>query len=120
MVGVTYCKPCKAFSGKYKDFAERFSNARFLKIFGNENKDMTRLARDMLKVKSTPSFYILRDKEVVHFHSGANAGKFEKAMLDNSREGDEGYGSEPLFAEELQKAVKKDAEKAAAEAKKAA
>ena len=48
LVGVTYCKPCKAFSKKYGDFAERFSDARF-KVFGNENKDMTTLCRDELK-----------------------------------------------------------------------
>jgi Ca2+-binding EF-hand superfamily protein len=38
MVGVTYCKPCKAFTRKYADFAERFNGARFIKVFGNENK----------------------------------------------------------------------------------
>mmetsp|Transcript_8087 Transcript_8087/g.36296 ORF Transcript_8087/g.36296 Transcript_8087/m.36296 type:complete len:826 (-) Transcript_8087:111-2588(-) len=65
MVGVTYCKPCKAFSKKYQDFADRFNGARFIKVFGNENKDMTVLCRDELKVKSTPTFYFFRNKEQV-------------------------------------------------------
>ena len=87
MVGVTYCKPCKAFSKKYGDFAERFSDARFIKVFGNENKDMTTLC-DELKVKSTPTFYFFRDDEQVHMHTGANAGKFEKFILEEAREGE--------------------------------
>ena len=57
MVGVTYCKPCKAFSKKYGDFAERFSDARFIKVFGNENKDMTVLCRDELRVEEHATFY---------------------------------------------------------------
>ena len=102
MVGVTYCKPCKAFSKKYGDFAERFSDARFIKVFGNENKDMTTLCRDELKVKSTPTFYFFRDDEQVHMHTGANAGKFEKFILEEAREGEPGYGSPRLFEDPVE------------------
>ena len=102
MVGVTYCKPCKAFSKKYQDFAERFNGARFIKVFGNENKDMTVLCRDELKVKSTPTFYFFRNKEQVHMHTGANAGKFEKFILANVREGEPGYGSERQFEDPVE------------------
>jgi len=103
MVGVTYCKPCKAFTKKYADFAERFSAARFIKVFGNENKDMTILCRDELKVKSTPTFYFFRNKDQVHMHTGANAGKFEKNILENVREGEPGYGSARLFEDPVEK-----------------
>ena len=51
-------------------------------------KDMTVLCRDKLKVKSTPTFYFFRNSEQVHMHTGANAGKFEKNMMDNVREGE--------------------------------
>ena len=102
MVGVTYCKPCKAFAKKYQDFAERFNGARFIKVFGNENKDMTVLCRDELKVKSTPTFYFFRNKEQVHMHTGANAGKFEKFILANVREGEPGYGSERQFEDPVE------------------
>ena len=50
MVGVTYCKPCKAFSKSIR-ISPSASTARFIKVFGNENKDMTVLCRDELKVK---------------------------------------------------------------------
>ena len=46
------------------------------------------LCRDKLKVKSTPTFYFFRNSEQVHMHTGANAGKFEKFILDNLREGE--------------------------------
>ena len=45
------------------------------------------LCRDELKVKSTPTFYFFRNKEQVHMHTEANAGKFEKFILANVREG---------------------------------
>ena len=87
---------------KYQDFADRFNGARFIKVFGNENKDMTVLCRDELKVKSTPTFYFFRNKEQVHMHTGANAGKFEKFILANVREGEPGYGSERQFEDPVE------------------
>jgi len=92
MVGVTYCKPCKAFSKKYQDFADRFNGARFIKVFGNENKDMTVLCRDELKVKSTPTFYFFRNKEQVHMHTGANAGSLRSLSSQTSKTGSPGSG----------------------------
>lgn len=109
MVGVTYCKPCKAFTRKYADFAERFNGARFIKVFGNENKDMTVLCRDQLKVKSTPTFYFFRNSEQVHMHTGANAGKFEKFILEEVREGEPGYGSPRMFEDPVEDKDKKKA-----------
>lgn len=111
MVGVTYCKPCKAFTKKYADFAERFNGARFIKVFGNENKDMTMLCRDTLKVKSTPTFYFFRNSEQVHMHTGANAGKFENFVMDNVRAGEPGFGSPRQFEEPVED--KRKAESAA-------
>ena len=102
MVGVTYCKPCKAFTRKYADFADRFNGARFVKVFGNENKDMTVLCRDKLKVKSTPTFYFFRNSEQVHMHTGANAGKFEKFILANVKDGEPGFGSERQFEDPVE------------------
>ena len=113
MVGVTYCKPCKAFTTKYQNFAKRFEGARFLKVFGNENKDMTVLCRDELKVKSTPTFYFFRNTEQVHMHTGANAGKFEKFILENLKPGEPGYGSAREFEDPPVEDPKKGGKKAA-------
>ena len=113
MVGVTYCKPCKAFSKKYGDFADRFSDARFIKVFGNENKDMTTLCRDELKVKSTPTFYFFRENEQVHMHTGANAGKFEKFILEEVKEGEPGFNSARLFEDPVEDPKKDEKKKGA-------
>ena len=113
MVGVTYCKPCKAFTTKYQNFAKRFEGARFLKVFGNENKDMTVLCRDELKVKSTPTFYFFRNTEQVHMHTGANAGKFEKFILENLKPGEPGYGSAREFEDPPVEDPKKGGKKTA-------
>ena len=71
-------------------------------MFGNENKDMTVLCRDELKVKSTPTFYFFRNKEQVHMHTGANAGKFEKFILANVKDGEPGFGSERQFEDPVE------------------
>jgi thioredoxin 1 len=62
-VGFTYCKPCRAFEPTYHKFAKQFKDARFLRINGNDNQEMVRLGRDILKVKSSPSFYLFRNGE---------------------------------------------------------
>ena len=62
----------------YKQFATRFPEARFLRVNGNENADMVHLGRDRLGVRSSPSFYIFRNGEQVHHHTGAKEEKFEE------------------------------------------
>lgn len=78
-------------------------------MFGNENKDMTVLCRDKLKVKSTPTFYFFRNSEQVHMHTGANAGKFEKFIMENCREGEPGYGSPRQFEDPVEDKTKEPA-----------
>mmetsp|Transcript_7196 Transcript_7196/g.18480 ORF Transcript_7196/g.18480 Transcript_7196/m.18480 type:complete len:777 (-) Transcript_7196:244-2574(-) len=96
-VGFTYCKPCRAFEPKYHAFAKRFKDARFLRINGNENQEMVTLGRDILKVRSSPSFYLFRNGEQVFKFTGAKEDKFEDALLQNLRPGEAGYvaGYEP-------------------------
>lgn len=71
-VGFTYCKPCRKFEPTYHAFAERFTDARFLRINGNENSEMVTLGRDILKVRTSPSFYLFRNKEIVYQVSGGS------------------------------------------------
>ena len=86
-------------------------------MFGNENKDMTTLCRDELKVKSTPTFYFFRGDQQVHMHTGANAGKFEKFILEEAREGEPGYGSPRLFEDPVEDPKKDSKDKKEAPAR---
>ena len=62
-VGFTFCKPCKKFEPKYKLFAEHYTDALFLCVYGNENKSCKQLVKHVLSVKATPSFYVFSGGE---------------------------------------------------------
>lgn len=81
-VGMTFCRPCKAFEKKYRGVAEEYQGVRFLRLNANENPSCTTLARDRLGVRSTPSFYFFRGRsnKPVHFHSGANENRLRSAL----------------------------------------
>ena len=81
-VGMTFCRPCKAFERTYKAIAECYTNVRFLRINGNENRSCTAVARDMLGVRSTPAFYFFRkgDETPVASHTGANEARLRAAL----------------------------------------
>lgn len=46
---------------------------RWRRINGNENQEMVTLGRDILKVRSSPSFYLFRNGEQVFKFTGAPA-----------------------------------------------
>ncbi len=92
-VGFTFCRPCKAFEGKYERFAQKYSDMRFVRVNGNENSSTVRLARDRLKVKKTPSFYLFRDEEMLYSWTGANPETFESAICKYSGDSEAGEGS---------------------------
>lgn len=85
-VGFTFCRPCKAFTKKFNQIAEEFPTVRFITVYGNENGSTTVLARDELGVKSTPSFYLFRDSQKVHFHSGAKEERLRNALNRHLRD----------------------------------
>ena len=77
-VGFTSCAPCKKFLPHFEQRALDFrENARFVRIYGNENASTIHLARDRLAVKTTPTFFVFKDGELTHSHSGANVEKFD-------------------------------------------
>lgn len=92
-VGFTFCRPCKAFEGKYERFAQKYSDMRFVRVNGNENSSTVRLARDRLKVKKTPSFYLFRDEEMLYSWTGANPETFESAICKYSGDSEAGEES---------------------------
>jgi len=96
-VGFTFCRPCKAFTKKFNQIAEEFSTVRFITVYGNENGSTTILARDELGVKSTPSFYLFRSGEKLHFHSGAKEERLRNALNRHLRDDEwpAGAGARP-------------------------
>ena len=90
-VGFTSCAPCKKFLPHFEQRALDFrENARFVRIYGNENASTIHLARDRLAVKTTPTFFVFKDGELTHSHSGANVEKFDDAVKEQMGELDEG------------------------------
>lgn len=87
-VGFTFCRPCKAFARKYHQIAEQFPSVKFVYMNGNENGSTTILARDDLGVKSTPSFFLFRAGEKLHFHSGAKEERLRNAINRHMRDGE--------------------------------
>ena len=83
-------------------FAERFSGARFIKVFGNENKDMTVLCRDELKVRSPPR----HSASSANTRTGSHAhGSQPREVRGDARElagGLVGYGSERQFEDPVE------------------
>ena len=90
-VGFTSCAPCKKFLPYFEQRALDFrENARFVRIYGNENASTIHLARDRLAVKTTPTFFVFKDGELMHSHSGANVDKFDDAVKEQIGELEEG------------------------------
>jgi thiol-disulfide isomerase/thioredoxin len=82
-VGFTSCNPCKKFLPHFEQSARtNREKARFVRIYGNENASTIHLARDRLAVKSTPTFFVFKDGEVTHMHSGSNEEKFDDAIAE--------------------------------------
>ena len=83
MVGFTTCKPCKRFLPTFEAWArDNSAVARAVRIYGNENGSTIHLARDRLKIKSTPTFFIFRGDAIVHTHTGASEEKFADGVAE--------------------------------------
>jgi predicted DCC family thiol-disulfide oxidoreductase YuxK/thiol-disulfide isomerase/thioredoxin len=90
-VGFTSCAPCKKFLPHFEQRALDFrESARFVRIYGNENASTIHLARDRLSVKTTPTFFVFKDGELTHSHSGANVDKFDDAIKEQIGEFEQG------------------------------
>ncbi|XRB00632.1 thioredoxin [Pycnococcus provasolii] len=78
MVGFTTCKPCKKFLPFFEKWAaDNERVARCVRVYANENGSTVHLARDRLKIRSTPTFFIFKDGDrIVHTHTGISEEKF--------------------------------------------
>ena len=80
-VGTTWCGPCKLFAPKYKLMAAEYKNVTFLKVNADENESTERLGR-RFNVKSVPSFFFLRNGEVVANMKGTREDQFRSTLSE--------------------------------------
>jgi len=69
-----WCGPCKTFAPKYKRMAEENPNIKFLKVNAHENESTQALAT-RFDLKAIPSFFLIRNGDVVAQRRGANEDK---------------------------------------------
>ena len=85
------CRPCKVFSRTFARHAEANPDIVCLNVIGDETKALRRMMV-LLGVKMTPSFFVYRDTEQVHSHSGNSEEKLLEA-IDVARGVDGGAAS---------------------------
>lgn len=82
MGSVTWCRPCKAFQDKYEKTALHYQDCIFLKFYGNSNEGTKALFKDRLKSRTTPSFFIFKDGNILSSWTGANAKRLETNLRE--------------------------------------
>lgn len=82
MASLTWCRPCRALARPLATLAAHYPSATFLKLHGNTDDGTKRLFRDVLKVRSTPTFFVWRDGQITHTHTGARKDKLEHAVRE--------------------------------------
>lgn len=68
----TWCQPCKAMAAPFKKMAEKFPDAKFVKL------DTDEVECDDYDIQSVPTFIVLKDgKEIDRFVGGTSPKNFE-------------------------------------------
>eukprot|EP01023_Acetabularia_acetabulum_P044590 TRINITY_DN4480_c2_g2_i1.p1 TRINITY_DN4480_c2_g2~~TRINITY_DN4480_c2_g2_i1.p1 ORF type:complete len:313 (+),score=83.12 TRINITY_DN4480_c2_g2_i1:151-1089(+) len=75
--GLTWCRPCKGIQRPYQKLAEAYNDVKFIKFYGNANDNTKNLFKNRLKARASPSFFFIRNGEIVSSHTGANKIKLE-------------------------------------------
>ncbi|KAL4440573.1 hypothetical protein ABPG75_003574 [Micractinium tetrahymenae] len=77
MASLTWCRPCKTFQATFEKAAQHYTDAIFLKFYGNSNEGTKELFKERLKCRTTPSFFFFRDGAIIGSCTGANAKRLE-------------------------------------------
>jgi hypothetical protein len=70
-------------SSEYQLLARDYDKVTFLKIAGNENASTQKVVTEVFNAKSTPSFYFIRNGEVVGEQAGGNLGELQSTLNRN-------------------------------------
>lgn len=73
------CRPCKAFSVKYKRLAAQHTDKAFLTVTGETNSELRNLMIGM-KIRNTPTFIGFWKRAIVHRHSGISKERMETVL----------------------------------------
>lgn len=73
------CRPCKAFSVKYKRLAAQHTDTAFLTLTGESSAELRNLMIDM-QIRNTPTFLGFWKRAIVHRHSGISKERMETVL----------------------------------------
>uniref|UniRef100_A0A7S0A330 Calmodulin n=1 Tax=Pyrodinium bahamense TaxID=73915 RepID=A0A7S0A330_9DINO len=80
-VTFSFCRSCRAFASKFKRYAERYKDVRFIQLMGNSTIGAMELCTKELGVKVSPAFFVFRrGGELLASWTGANTKKFEEEL----------------------------------------
>lgn len=84
------CRPCKIFSRKYARVADKYPDAVFMEVFGDDTMELRGLMMQ-LKIKATPTFKMFRNGVQVGSVTGANENKLLAAVNSHTLPTETGY-----------------------------
>mmetsp|Transcript_52102 Transcript_52102/g.161687 ORF Transcript_52102/g.161687 Transcript_52102/m.161687 type:complete len:619 (-) Transcript_52102:118-1974(-) len=80
-VTFTFCRSCRAFASKFKRYADRYKDVRFVQLVGNSTIGAMELVTKELGVKVSPAFFLFRrGGELLASWTGTDVKRFEKEL----------------------------------------
>lgn len=77
---LSWCRPCMAMQRAFTKLAAHYHGAMFLKLDGDSNAGTKMLFKEQLKVRSTPSFFVFKDLQLVAKMTGASREALESVL----------------------------------------
>jgi len=78
---LTWCRPCRSMQRSVIKMAQQYKQYfTVVKLFGNSNTQTKRLFKDVLKVRSTPCFMVLKGDKIQTTLLGASREKLEACL----------------------------------------
>ncbi|KAG2445683.1 hypothetical protein HXX76_000291 [Chlamydomonas incerta] len=102
----SHCKPCKAFMPKYQRMAEILSDSLLLELTGDHSAETKKLMVSW-GVKSTPTFRMYRNGEMVATTTGARESKVLPVLIEALKDGEKGKN---IKAEDLEAPTEDDSD----------
>ncbi|KAG2453762.1 hypothetical protein HYH02_001973 [Chlamydomonas schloesseri] len=104
MCKASHCKPCKAFMPKYQRMAEILTDSLLLELTGDQSPETKKLMVSW-GIKSTPTFRMYRNGEVVASATGARENKVLPVLIEALKDGEKGKN---IKAEDLEAPTEDD------------
>lgn len=80
-VTFTFCRACRGFASKFKRYAAKYKEVRFVQLMGNSTIGAMELVTSELGVKVSPAFFLYRrGGELISSWTGTKTEKFESEL----------------------------------------